>query len=1436
MVYNMKSIILMLVKVILSAALAIAVPAAVGAAFFDDFSEGIDAYTHADLLGGGENQVGEWEVVDGALRRNQTAHTGGSNQMAFTHNKARIEVGFEFRAYFVPENTAIRDIGLYIGVEPQDGIRQDYIEVYWRPHQQIFRSQGFDGEGTGNRLNTVTAPGVPQIDAMFIARIAMDTFEIGWYDGDTRNVLVTRTMTSGAILDRIGFYADLTNAGYIGSFTSVIIEPLFADLEDMAAPIALDFGIGEDKDTPDDLLQIRPADMTLQEDSLRYQSIAASRSTSVALASVGNYNQGQDFLVETNVTLQSVPSGGLNRAGLVVLGGGEPFTVVANDDFYTLTFTPAEPESESAVLQIREGFHGEILVDAEWEGESFIGEVFADDFSDHAASASAWDNQVPWEVGLQDGRNVFATDLDGPAAGRVRDGALRSPIIDLTGFGQAVLSYSDFHQLDNNLEFHSARVSVLRASNPNDVLEVLSETTGNAAWRDRAFSLSEDSINAGQVIFEFYIKTDDWPPTQPLAGWSIADVAVSSSAGLPATFLLKAEGTFDTSGGLTLDFTVSDGNGLERTISTLIEQPSFGKFFGIGGRNQTGGPIFDFDNLIIELAEPPATTITAILDQTIFGGTVLGPLSFTVGDAEIDVASLTVEGSSSNTDLVPDENVVIEGDGAERTVTVTPAAGESGETVITLTVTNGSQPASTGFLLMVIAPNPPTITGIDDQRIAFSASTGPLAFTVGHQFIDPDSLMVSGSSSNTDLVPNENIVFDGSGADRSVTVTPVADMEGETTITLTVDDGEQTAGTSFLLTVRPDLPTITNIANQMVLVDTSTEALAFTVGHEDETYDLGQLTFSGSSSDTDLVPDENIVFGGSGADRTVTVTPASGWFGQTTITVTVNDGEQTASTSFLLTVEEATPPWSVPAELTDEHRLRYNFGTNFATPSAQYNADFERIIGSSGNVGNRNSRSLIKGFALPQIDSFDKIASATFEMILNISGPAWDVQAYIFSPEVTPPNVADANDIWWASTEEDPSDLVRTVDLHAITPATPHGPVSLTLSKEILEGFYDANGTPISAEGKIWFRINEGREPEGAQSYHLLNSQGQVSLTINMEALNENFDEGLDPYTATVILGADRSHVTEWETVDGALRLNTTSHEDGAQQHALTRTDVQLFVGYEWRASAIEDFTALQDIGLYVGAGHPVENVRENYVNVFMRNQGGATMIVGHGFAGTDNYNTVTEGVESFDSLFIARTGPITFDVGWYDGEDRHVLVTRTATNPNVGKAIGFYGDVRDVGIVGSLTSATVQLTPIALPAPGFDAWAGENIPEGFDRGFAASAVRDGVANGIKFAFGLDPMQRVNIADLVVIGRDEEGRLTITYRVDMDAEGVSVVPEVGLSLLHDGWFREDTGGDAPYVSISEGTLIEGSVYEFTATAMNIDDNPSAFMRVSVESN
>ena len=100
-------------------------------------------------------------------------------------------------------------------------------------------------------------------------------------------------------------------------------------------------------------------------------------------------------------------------------------------------------------------------------------------------------------------------------------------------------------------------------------------------------------------------------------------------------------------------------------------------------------------------------------------------------------------------------------------------------------------------------------------------------------------------------------------------------------------------------------PTISTIANQLIAKDTSTAVIAFNIW--DNETPTASLTISATSSLTTLVPNAGIVLGGSGANRTVVVTPAAGQVGRATITLTVTDaGGQTGSNSFEIVVNS--PP------------------------------------------------------------------------------------------------------------------------------------------------------------------------------------------------------------------------------------------------------------------------------------------------------------------------------------------------------------------------------------------------------------------------------------------------------------------------------------------------------------------------------------------------
>jgi hypothetical protein len=196
------------------------------------------------------------------------------------------------------------------------------------------------------------------------------------------------------------------------------------------------------------------------------------------------------------------------------------------------------------------------------------------------------------------------------------------------------------------------------------------------------------------------------------------------------------------------------------------------------------------------------------------------------------------------------------------------------------------------------ANSPPTISAIGAVNIPADSSSGPLAVTVADSETPAASLTLSSTSTNSTLLPTNNIVFGGSGNNRTVTITPVVGQQGTSLVGVTVTDGEgATATTTFLVTV--GAPSISDIGNQVTPTNVPLTGLAFTVNDAETP---GSLTISVTSTNATLLTNDNIAVLGSGASRTLSLTPSLNQAGLTLITVTVSDGTQSASDSFLLTV------------------------------------------------------------------------------------------------------------------------------------------------------------------------------------------------------------------------------------------------------------------------------------------------------------------------------------------------------------------------------------------------------------------------------------------------------------------------------------------------------------------------------------------------------
>jgi len=133
---------------------------------------------------------------------------------------------------------------------------------------------------------------------------------------------------------------------------------------------------------------------------------------------------------------------------------------------------------------------------------------------------------------------------------------------------------------------------------------------------------------------------------------------------------------------------------------------------------------------------------------------------------------------------------------------VTPVAGQQGAATITVTVSDAGSQKSTSFQLRVGAPS---IASIENQITPMGVASSPIAVIVDDVEEGASGLVVSAVSDNQQLIADGSIVVGGAGGDREIVLTPSAGQSGVATITVTANDGFQSASTQFRVTVYPEL-------------------------------------------------------------------------------------------------------------------------------------------------------------------------------------------------------------------------------------------------------------------------------------------------------------------------------------------------------------------------------------------------------------------------------------------------------------------------------------------------------------------------------------------------------------------------------------------------------------------------------------------------------
>jgi CSLREA domain-containing protein len=396
-----------------------------------------------------------------------------------------------------------------------------------------------------------------------------------------------------------------------------------------------------------------------------------------------------------------------------------------------------------------------------------------------------------------------------------------------------------------------------------------------------AFELQTNCNQAPTAVADSYSTDEDTPLTvaapgvlgndsDPNSGDTITAVQVSGPAHA-ASFTLNANGSFDYTpknnfnGSDSFTYKARDNHNADSstvtvsiTINSVNDLPTPG--------DDTAGTNEDFP-----------TTINVL-----------------VNDSDPDGDALTVSGVTQPAHGA----AVINGDGS---ITYSPNANFNGSDSFTYTVDDAHGGTATATVNINIAPvNDPPSAANDSYS---TNEDTPLSTTapgvLGNDGdVDGDAIsaaLISGPSHAQSFTLNAN---------GSFSYTPAPNYNGPDQFTYKANDGSldsNVATVSINVIAVNDAPTVV-VAPGGSCSDTTiiSGTMNLTVG--DVESPPGSLTLSGSSNNTSLVPNANIVFGGSGSNRTIKITVASKQTGTATITVIVSDGQATGAVTITVIV------------------------------------------------------------------------------------------------------------------------------------------------------------------------------------------------------------------------------------------------------------------------------------------------------------------------------------------------------------------------------------------------------------------------------------------------------------------------------------------------------------------------------------------------------
>ena len=561
-----------------------------------------------------------------------------------------------------------------------------------------------------------------------------------------------------------------------------------------------------------------------------------------------------------------------------------------------------------------------------------------------------------------------------------------------------------------------------------------------------------------------------------------------------------------TNGRTTLNISVSDGN-LSSTAQVVVDVTPV-----------NDPPVLSVSTSALTLAEDFATILIATTRTDIDSTT----LTLTVAESATGVVTVTV----TTTDI-----------------SVTSIGQRSGRTTLTITLSDSQLSTTTQVVIDVTAVNDPPTLSVTTTALTLNEDFATTQLiTVNRSDIENDTLTFSVTESISNIVRV-------STSSAGVQVVRIANASGQTTLTITVSDGQASVSTQVLVTVNAvnDTPTLTVSSNSIS-----------TVGG------FSPITINTTASD---VEDANISFTVINADtgvvRITTSTNAivlntiSGASGQTTLTVRVVDSSGTTVTE-IITVNVSITVSAAPVVTVSTNLIsvQEDFGTSVIIQTTATDADSDTVTVSvsasmpivtavistpvNGQSTLTNSITLTaignaNGTATLTVVARDPGGQSQSTEIVVVVAPVQDAPT-INIPTATLTLAEDFGSIQTiASASDDDGDTLNV----SVVQSNP-GIVTVTTS---------ASGVSVSSIGNangqttLTITVNDGNQDTTGQvvvNVTAVNDPPTLSVSTNALTLNEDFATTEDITVTRSDIDSNTLTLTVAESTTGVISVTTT--------------------------------------------------------------------------------------------------------------------------------------------------------------------------------------------------------------------------------------------------------------------------------------------------------